>query len=305
MTRDASAGLRPMVILLVLLLSLGWGFNWPIMKIALVEFPVWTFRAVSCVAAGLCLLVIAWVANGGALTPDRREWPQLMLAALFNVTGWHMLIGYGVPLVPAGHAAVLAYTMPLWVVVLGTLVFRQPLELTSVFGLMLGTAGIVILVLPDLESLGAAPLGSGLVLLAALSWAIGTLIQKRLVTRLPTLALTGWQLVLGSVPMLLLMPFVDGLHAPNVSALAWAAGIYVTIVALVICYFLWFKIVSLLSASKASIATFLTPAVGIVSGALLLGEPFGIREMLALAFIAAAIFLVLTPPARETKEADA
>ncbi len=305
MTRDASAGLRPMVILLVLLLSLGWGFNWPIMKIALVEFPVWTFRAVSCVAAGLCLLVIARLANGGALTPDRREWPQLMLAALFNVTGWHMLIGYGVPLVPAGHAAVLAYTMPLWVVVLGTLVFRQPLELTSVLGLVLGSAGIVILVLPDLESLGAAPLGSGLVLLAALSWAIGTLIQKRLVTRLPTLALTGWQLVLGSVPMLLLMPFVDRLHAPNVSALAWASAIYVTLVALVICYFLWFKIVSLLSASKASIATFLTPAVGIVSGALLLGEPFGIREMLALAFIAAAIFLVLTPPARETKEADA
>jgi drug/metabolite transporter (DMT)-like permease len=289
-----------MVIVLVALLSLGWGFGWPMMKMALSEFPIWTFRSVSCLAAGLCVLAFSRLA-GGPLMPTASEWPRLMLAALFNVTAWHLLIGYGVTLVPAGHAAVLAYTMPLWVVVLGSAFFRQSLELTSVVGLALGLAGIVTLVLPDLGTLSAAPVGSGLILLGALAWAIGTLVQKHLDPRLSTLALTGWQLVLGSIPILLLTPIVEGLHFPDVSARAWLSGLYLTVVALVLCYFLWFKIISLLPAGRASISTLMVPALGVVSGTLFLDEPFGMREVLALAFIAAALFLVLMPPMRRVE----
>lgn len=302
MTRDTFARPRPMVVLLVVVLSLGWGVTWPIMKIALSEFPLWTFRAVSCLAAGLCLLGFAGLARGTFL-PRSSEWVRLTLAALCNVTGWHIFVSYGVMIVPAGHAAMLAYTMPLWVVVLGTGLLGQPIEMQSVAGLVLGLVGILTLVLPDLGSLGDAPLGAGMILLGALSWAIGTLIQKHYGTGLSTLANTGWQLVLGSIPLALLAPMVEDLHVPQASGRAWAAAIHITLVALVLCYFLWFKIVSLMSASRASISTLLVPALGIVSGALFLDEPLGWRELFALALIAGAVVLVLAPPIRRIEKA--
>ena len=294
-------GSRPMLIILVASLSIGWGFSWPMMKMALSEFPVWTFRAISCLAAGLCVLGVARLANG-RLMPQGAEWRAVSLAALFNVTGWHMLIGYGVPLVPAGHAAVLAYTMPLWVVLIGTAALREPLEMASIAGLVLGLAGVLTLIAPDLASFGEAPLGVGLVLLGALSWAMGTLVQKHWRTQLPTLAMTGWQLVVGSVPILILTPVIEGVHVPEVSTRAWVSGVYITLVALVLCYYLWFKIVSLMPAGRASISTLLVPGLGVISGTLVLGEPFGLREVLALAFLAGALILVLMPPMRAAPE---
>jgi drug/metabolite transporter (DMT)-like permease len=296
--QNPPVGRPALIFVLVAALSLGWGLSWPMMKIALSEFPVWTFRAWSCLAAGLCILALARVA-GGRLVPEQKEWWGLTLAALCNVTGWHMFIGYGVPLVASGHAAVLAYTMPLWVVLLGTMLFRQPLDPSSIVGLVFGLAGIFTLLAPDLAKLGEAPLGSGLILLGALSWALGTLIQKHYKTDLPILAFTAWQLILGSAPILFLMPIIEGVIVPDVSIEAWAAGAYITVVALVLCYFLWFKIVSLMPASRASISTLLVPALGVGSGALFLGEPVGAREITALAFTAAALAFVLLVPARQ------
>lgn len=287
---------RGLIVLLVLGLGLGWGANWPIMKITFTEIPVWTFRAWSSLLAGAIVLGLARLA-GGRLWPEPAEWRPVMLAALCNVTAWHILTGYGVKLVASGHAAVLAYTMPLWVAVLSTGVLRQPLPMASLVGLVLGLAGVGVLVAPDLGSLGDAPAGAALVILGALFWAIGILIQKTSSIGLSTLALTGWQLVLGCLPIFVVMPLVEGLQMPEASPAAWAAAVYLTFVGLVVCYVIWFKIVSLLPAHMASIAALLVPACGVISGALFLGEPFGAREVLALAFIASAVIMVLAPPA--------
>ena len=302
MTRDAFTQPGLLVIILVALLSVGWGLTWPTMKIALSEFPLWTFRAASCLAAGLCLLGFAGLAKG-AFMPRSSEWVRLTLAALCNVTGWQILVSYGVQIVPAGHAAMIAYTMPLWVVVLGAGLLGQSLDVPSIAGVALGLAGILTLVLPDLGSLSHSPIGVGLILLGALSWATGTLIQKHYGTGLSTLASTGWQLVLGSVPIALLAPFIEDVHVPQASGRAWAAAVYITFVGLVLCFFLWFKIVSLTSASSASISTLLVPALGTVSGALFLNEGLGWREFAGLAFISGAVFLVLVSPVIESSTA--
>jgi drug/metabolite transporter (DMT)-like permease len=284
--------------LLIAALSLGWGMSWPMMKIALSEFPIWTFRGWSCLAAGLSLLVLARL-SGSRMVPPADEWRGLTVAALCNVTAWHLLIGYGVVLVASGHAAVLAYTMPLWVVLLGYLFYRQPLDMRSIAGLALGLAGVLTLVSPDLASLGKAPLGALLILLGAMAWAMGTLIQKHRRTVLPILTVSGWQLIIGCIPILVTMPLVDGFQFPDVSGRAWAAGAYLTFIALVVCYYLWFKIVSIMPVNRASISSFIVPAVGVASGAIILGEPFGWREALAMTCVAAALLLVLTAPKGE------
>lgn len=277
-------------------LSVAWGANWPIMKIALQEIPLWTFRAGSAVTGALCLLAIAR-ATGAQIRPAPGEWKRLLIAALFNVSLWHVLVAYGTLMMPSGHASVLGFTMPLWAALIGAAVLGEGLTLRIATALMLGVGGIAVLLSRDLAAVGASPLGATLVLLAAFGWAIGTVYQKRQRWTVGTLAIAGWQLLLGALPIIAILPFVEGLHMPRASTLAWACAIYVTLVSLVFAYFAWFKIVSLFPANIAAIGTLLTPAIAVVSGALILDEPFGLPEMAALALILGALTLVLIVPA--------
>ncbi len=94
-------------------LTVVWGCNWPIMKIALAEAPVWWFRAACVITGGVGLLAITGL-TGGSVFPRRREVPALVLCSIFAIVGWHVFTGYGVTLMPAGRASIITYTMPLW-----------------------------------------------------------------------------------------------------------------------------------------------------------------------------------------------
>jgi drug/metabolite transporter (DMT)-like permease len=283
-------------------LALGWGLNWPAMKVALAEIPLWSFRAATCLVAGGCLLALArWM--GSAVTPPPEEWRSLALAALFNVTVWHVTVAYGLLLVGSGHASVLAFTMPLWAVVLDRLVFGTPIGKRNAVALALGVGGILVLLVRNFGTVGDVPAGAGIVLLAAIGWAIGTLIQKRRPSTLPAVAFAGWQLLIGGLPMVAMVPILEGVHWPQASALAWIATAYTTFVALVFCYFAWFQIVRLMPVNVASISSLLVPVVGVCFGAMLLDEPFGWREVLALLLIGAALTLVLIIPGSRRRPA--
>ncbi len=272
------------------------------MKIGLVEFPLWTFRASSCLVSGLSLLAIARL-TGSPMLPRRHEWRGMTIAALFNITGWQMFIAAGLRLTGSGEAAVVAFTMPLWAVFFAWLFLREPLGLRGAAALALGIAGIAVLMTRDLAALVRAPAGVALILAGAISWAIGTLIQKRWRFTLNAMSLAGWQLTIGAIPMLAMVPLFEPLRIPEVSPMAWLMWAYTTFPALVFCYAAWFQVVKLMPVNVASISVLLVPAVGVLSGALILGEPLGLREAAALMLIGAALALVLLLPARRVAAA--
>jgi drug/metabolite transporter (DMT)-like permease len=285
-------------------LSIAWGMNWPAMKIVLSEIPLWTFRAWSCLAAGLLLLMLARLSRG-RVVPRRAEWPSLVLATFFNVLLWHVFIAVGVMKMASGHAAVLAFTMPLWSAIISVLFLGDRLTTRVLTALVLGIGGIVALLSRDFSVVGDSPVGAAFVLGAAIGWAVGTLYQKRQSWTVGTLAVAGWQLTLGSLPMFVVLPFVEGVHIPDASAAAWLSAAYTTVVALVFAYYAWFKIVTLFPASIAGIGTLLTPVIGMLAGAAVLGEPFGLHEIAAVLLIGSALVLVIIIPALKPRLAAA
>jgi drug/metabolite transporter (DMT)-like permease len=285
-------------------LSFAWGINWPFMKIVFAEIPLWTFRAWSCFIAGLMLLALARLA-GVKVLPHKREWPSILLATIFNVLLWHILIAVGVIKMASGHAAVLAFTMPLWSSIISVAFLGERMTGRVALALALGVGGIVVLLSRDFSVVGDSPVGAACVLGAAIGWAIGTLYQKRQRWTIGSLAVAGWQLTLGAIPMFVVLPFVDGIHVPSASAAAWAAATYTTVVALVFAYFAWFKIVTLFPASIAGIGTLLTPVIGLLAGAAVLDEALGPREIAAMLLIGAALVLVLIIPALRPRPAAA
>ncbi len=276
--------------------TLGWGTNWPVMKAVMSEIPPITFRAGSCVVAGLTLLIIARIA-GSRLWPSPAEWRPLLAISFCNVTIWQVLIGYAVVVMGAGHAALIAFTMPLWVALLGFAFYGERLTAPRQAALALGIGGILVLLSRNLTSISDSPWGILLTLGAAIGWAIGTLVIKNRRWTLPTLSLSAWQLLLGSVPIVLLVAPVDGLTLPAASQQAWLLALYVTFVALVFCQTAWFKTVSLFPATIAGLGTLMTPIVGVLTSAWWLGEPLGWREGLAIVMIVGALALVVLMPA--------
>ena len=292
-----AAGSPAMGYLLLASLGIFWGLNWPGMKIALGELPVWWFRSMSVAAAAIGLLGMARL-MGVRVIPMRAEIPMLLLCCLFNVLAWHLLTGYGVSLMPAGRASIIAFTMPVWAAILSAVFLGEPMTRPKIAGLALGVAGLAVLIGPDLVVFQTAPVGALFMLAAALTWAAGTVAFKRADWTTPVVSLLGWQFVIGTVVITIGAAMLE--PVPDLTTLsleAWLALAYLFAIPMVYCQWAYFTVVRIFPAAIAAIGTLAVPVVGTYSSAWLLGEPAGWRELVSLLLIVCALFAVLVIPA--------
>ena len=286
-----------MPILLLAALALFWGLNWPGMKIILAEMTVWWFRALCLVVGGSLLLLLSGL-SGNRWRLQRRELGPVLLCGSFASLGWMVFSAYGVSLMPAGRASIIAFTMPVWATLLAAPLLGENITAAKVVGLILGVAGLAVLIGQDLVVLQQAPLGAFFMLLAAVSWAIGTVLLKRFRWQLPVLTNVAWQLLFSAVPVNLVAAVSEPL--PNLAALSLPAVIalvYLFLFPMSFCQWAYFKVVTLLPASVAAIGTLMVPVIGVFSSHLILAEPVGLAELAALLLILAALALVLLLPA--------
>ena len=290
--------LPPTGFLLLAGLTLFWGLNWPIMKVALDEIPVWTFRTICLLGGGSGLLLISWL-GGRRLRLSRREIAPMVLCTLFVVVAWHLFSGYGVSLMEAGRASIIAFTMPVWAALLSVPVLGETFSWRKGLALLLGMAGLALLIGPDAVALGRAPLGALCMLGAAVSWAIGTVAFKRVAWEAGVTTVVGWQLLIGALPISLGMALLEGWpEVSEISSLAWGATAYILAFPMLFCHWAFYSVVRLFPASLAAIGTLMIPVLGVLSSALLLDEVVGLREALALLLVCSALAAVLIQPRR-------
>ena len=288
-----ATGLPRSGFLLLAALTLFWGLNWPAMKIALTEIPVWSFRTI-CVAGGGFGLLAILLATRRSVRVPRREIAPLLLCGSFTILAWMLLTGYGLTLIEAGRASIIAFTMPVWAAILSTLVLGERMTGRKLLALLVGVAGLAVLIGPDLVVFREAPLGALFMLAAAITWAIGTVATKAFRWSISTATLIAWQLIAAAVPIglgtLLLEPAADW---SAISARAYWAAAYTVALPMLFCQWAYISVVRLFPASIAALGTLAIPAVGVLSSALILGEPAGPRELLSLVLVSAALGLVL------------
>ncbi len=289
---NASAVPRKGIFLLITL-SLFWGLAWPAIKISVSEIPPWTFRSYCLVLSGIGILILA-KASGFNLKLPLSELKSLCVVALFSITGWHLFSAHGVLRMNAGRAVIIAFTMPLWANILSALLLKERITLSRILALSLGLFGLTLLIWPELDEVGAAPLGALFMLGAAISWATGTVLIKRTAWRTPTTVLTGWQLLLGSIPVVLGAIFLEPDKVSlAVSGSAIFALTYIILFPMIYCHWAYFSLVRIFPASIAAISTLAIPVVGVFSSYLILNEPFGMSEFVALIFVVTALAIAL------------
>jgi drug/metabolite transporter (DMT)-like permease len=288
----------PKVLALLGALTLVWGTNWPLVRIALDELPVWTFRTIV-LAIALATLSLILLLRGESFAVPKGKWPALIVAAAMNIGIWNIATSLAVLYIPSGHASVLAYTMPLWVAVMGFVVFGQRLTPRLLAAITIGAAAVVALMAPNFRDYAQAPAGLFWGLFAGFCWAVGTFIVKRTAWPGMGLSLTFWQVAICLPPIALGALLLDGLpsnftgHWPSAKALA--ATIYTGAIPMALGTVAWFALVRLLPAQVAALSSIAIPIVAIVSGILILHEPLSWLQAAAIASTVISLWLALVP----------
>ena len=291
MTRRVAPDPRGLAMLLATVM--GWGFNWPAMKLLLAEVPPFTMRVV-CAAIGIALLAAIALWRGERLGVPAGLWPRLILASALNVTAWMGLASFALLWLAAGEATIVCYTMPVWASILAWLVLGEPPSRQRLVALAMGLTGLAVLVLGRGVEVGLEKLpGVAIALSAAILFSLGTVVTKRWPVALPPATSVVWQLLIGCAPLLLGAILVEHPAFGEISARGWALILYGGVGPLGLCYLAWFGALRRLAAAAAAAGTLLTPVVGVVSAAVFLGEPIGLREVLALSLTVGGVVLAI------------
>ena len=291
---DDSAGYSPRLLLLLLCVALFWGLSWQVMKVALREIPPLNFRAFTTLAGGAGLMLIARLMRQPIL-PPKGKWPVFILLAAANITAWNILSIYGILLLPSGRAALLAYTMPMWTLLLSALWLGNSITPRHLVGMLLGVAGVFAMMSAELESISGTPWGALLMVGAAFSWAFGLVAVKRFPIAMSSLTFSSWLMLLGGAMSL---PFVLFEEAPSWRHLSfWPlfAVFYNVLISLMLCNLAWYTLVRRLPVAVSSLSSFAVPLVGVTGGMLLLGEQPNQAEWVGMACILGAVATVVFP----------
>jgi drug/metabolite transporter (DMT)-like permease len=299
MNHDAHHTFPPRLVGLLAVLTLLWGFNWPMIKLALAGMAPMHFRTL-CLAAGAAGLFALAAAGRIEWRVPRAEWGRLAVISLANITGWNTLAVYGVGLMDSGRASILGYTMPVWSVLFAIPLLGERFTPRRALGVALGMAGMALLLAAEFRALQRAPLGALLMVGAAISWAIGVVLTRKWAANRPATSYTAWQMVIGAVPIVAIALFVeDGSFDLFALAPGPLAGVlYNLIVAFIFCHWAWMKIVQGAPAGVSSLATLMVPVVGVFSGALVLGETPRPTDYAAMLLVVGALATVLIPSRR-------
>ncbi|HJU24835.1 MAG TPA: EamA family transporter [Casimicrobiaceae bacterium] len=291
--------------LLVLLLALVWGCNWPVLKMGVDELAPLTFRCITLPLAALGMLAFAH-AHGESIRIPPACFAKVCGLSFFNVTGWNGFLLFGVQQLPAGRSAILAYTMPIWATAIATFVLHEPISRRKLAGLALGALGMAILLGDQVVVVRKAPSGALLILIAAVSWACGTVLLRKWRPPLPQNALSGWMLLLGTVPLALAAPFLDpqafATELANLSVRGWFAIGYNVFLAGTLANLAWFMLARTLPVAVSSLSSLPIPVVGVISGMIVLGERPGMQEWIALALVVTALAIVMLAPRKTATE---
>jgi drug/metabolite transporter (DMT)-like permease len=286
---------------LLCMLTLIWGINWPIMKVGVADFPAFTFRWVT-MAGGLVVFALVARVQGHSLRVARLHWAELAKLSITNMAVWYALSIIAIDLLASGRAAILGYTLPVWVALIGLLVYGERQGARLALGLAAAAIGVGLLLANELQAIAGSPVGTGCMLAAAAVWALGTHQLRRRLQPTPLVVLSFWMMT-GAMAVCALLSLIFERHRwvrwPN--AAEWGAIAFNILLAYGVAQLLWFRLASALPPVVSALSVMMIPVVGVLSGLLLLGEQPGWTDLVALVAILVAIGATLIP-AKQAKQ---
>jgi len=289
-------------LLALIALTMMWGINWPMMKFSLRELSPMYFRALT-MSAGALFLYSWYRARGLRMLPQGAEWKSVVGIGIPNMLGWHTVSILGVKELASGRAAILGFTMPIWTVLISVLFLGERLTRRVAVAAVAVAIAIALLTSSEFTALSGRPLGVMWMEIAAISWAIGTLMMRRAVLTLPVETLTVWMMILTSVCLWLIALVSEPWPDWRLTGPMWASLAYGAFINYGFAQTLWAGLARHLPPATSAMSVMAIPLVGTLSATFIVGEWPQWQDYLAVLFVMAAIAAVLLPPRRQGKPA--
>ena len=274
--------------LALFVLTITWGYTWVLSKQALAYSPPFAFAAERAVGGALALFIllksmgrsVKLVAPGPTLAIGLSQ-----VAAFMLLQTWALVEG------GPGKTAVLIFTMPIWTLLLAWPILGERVRGKQWLAALSTLTGLVLIIEPwDMHS---SLFSKFLGVMAALCWAIGSILIKRLRSqhKVDLLSLTAWQLLIGAVPLVLIAVVVPE-HSTQWSISFFELLAFISVVSTGMCWWLWIYILDRVPAWEASLSVLGIPVVAILSSRLVMSEEFKIIEITGILLIGGGLALL-------------
>lgn len=281
---------------LFLLVAVLWGIPYFLIKLAIDDLsPVFVVAGRALIAAVVLLPVAAARGTLGAL---RARLGVVAVVAVVHIVGPFLLITYGEQHITSSLTGLLIAVEPVAIALL--MARAEPLTAGRTAGLVLGFAGVAVLVGLDVSGDRLGLLGAGMVLLAALSYAVATILVQRRAADVPPEALAGGTTAVTAV---VLSPFAVAtwpsgpVHAP-----AWTALVLLGVLCTAMALLAFYRLIALAGSNRAGLVTYLNPVVAVGLGVALLDEPLRWSTVAGFVLVVAGCWLSTRPPAARAAE---
>lgn len=258
---------------------------YPLISVGLSASPPMTFAAMRAAIAGLVLLMLAQYQNRPSILGSRLWLGVVLIGVLATGIGFFGMF-FGGARVSPGLATVISNSQPLIAAALAWWVLDDRLTSVQRWGLLAGFCGVVLIGFPSASGSKSQLLGIAVILLGAVGIAIGNIIMSRIAVRIDIIRATGWQLVIGSVPLAILAAYTEDATSVQWSFTFIAVLLMLSLLGTAAPYVLWFALLQKASLNKLNSFTFITPIL-----ALLLGMMFFAETIPTLAFFGIGLSL--------------
>lgn len=270
-----------------------WGSTYLGIRFAIETIPPFSMAALRFLSAGAILF--GWSTWRGAGWPTRIQWRSAFIIGGLLLVSGNGLLTWAELLVPSGVAALIVGTVPVWMILLETMRSKGSRPGAAIiFGLVLGMAGIAILIGPaELGGESVDLLGGLVICVAAFSWALGSIYSRSAPQSSSTLQNVGMQMLLSGVLLYCVgLSLGESIDPTQVSARSAWALVYLSLIGGVIAYSAYVWLLKVSTPAKVSTYAYVNPVVAVLLGWALGGEPLSSRVFLATAAVVSAVVLI-------------
>jgi drug/metabolite transporter (DMT)-like permease len=275
----------------LLLTVFFFGTNFVAVKHVVEIVPPILFAALRFTSAGLLLwLLLRLVEPESRL--ERKDLLPVLGLGVVGITLTQSVFTVGVSLTTAANTALIYSTAPVWGMLLGFVLALERPRLSGVAGVALCLIGVALIVYGGLSFSGTSLAGDALILAAAVFWGSFTVLSLFLLRRYSPLALATYAILLGGLAAFPLSAFDFGrLDVAALDASVWFAAAYSCLLSSAFGFAAWQTGVSRIGANRVLVYQYLVALIGVTAGILILGEGFGLQQMLGAAVILAGVYL--------------
>lgn len=273
---------------------LVWGSTYLGIKIGLETMPPFLMAGVRFLLAGLILF--GWALARGGCAPTPRQWMLAVAVGGLMLVGGNGLVTWAEMTVPSGLAAVMVGLVPLWMVLLDRMFFGGALSRRMVAGLVIGILGVVLLVGPsNLAGERVDRWGALALVLATASWALGSLLSRRVALPRSPWMTTAIQMVAAGAIMIGISGGIGEwgrVHLEAISPRSWWALGYLIVFGSIVALSAYVWLLREVSAASVSTYAFVNPVVAVLLGWGLGNEPLTPRALVATGCVLTAVLLL-------------